>query len=89
MTFEQYITAANIIEVLVDTDAKASDLLNEALGYQRIANGFKDLENVEAQRFNGYYRDTMKRCTVRVMKLTGLARPVVTRALTTVATDRL
>lgn len=89
MTFEQYITAANIIEVLVDADEKASDLLNEALGYQRIANSFHDLENKEAQQFNGYYRDTMKRCTVRVMSLTGLARPVVVRTLTTIATDRV
>lgn len=89
MTFEQYITAANIIERLVIVDGKASELLNEAIGYQRRANSFHDLENSEAQQFNGYYCDTMKRCANRVMALTGFEKPVVHRALMTVVADRL
>lgn len=89
MTFEQYITAANIIEHLVSTDKRANDLLSEALCYQRKANSFNDLENEEAQRFNGYYRDTMCRCANRLMALTGLEKPTVKRALITIATDRL
>ena len=89
MTFEQYITAANIIERLVVTDAKASDLLFEALGYQRKANSFNDLENAEAQQYNGYYRDTMRRCANRIVTLTGLDRIVVCRALATVVSDLL
>lgn len=89
MTLEQYITAANILEVLVDSDSKAHELLSEAIAYQRIANSFHDLENEDAQRYNGYYRDNMRRCANRLMALTGLERPVVRRALITIATDRL
>lgn len=89
MTLSQYITAANIIERLVIADEKAHALLMEALAYQRNANGFGDLENDTAKRFNGYYRDTMRRCSNRLVALTGLSRVVVDRALVTVAADML
>lgn len=89
MTFEQFTTAANIIERLAVTDQKASDLINEALGYQRIANSFRDLENSEAQQFNGYYRDTMKRCAKRIEILTGLDKRTIHRVLAPLAISML
>jgi len=89
MNLNEYLTAANILEVLVSQDSKASDLLNEALGYQRKANSFHDIENKEALQLNGYYRDTMRRCSKRLTALTGLDKAIVNRALLTIATDRL
>jgi hypothetical protein len=89
MTFEQFITASNVIETIVDADTKANDLLKEALEYQRIANGFRDTENSDAVRCNGYYRDTMKRCANRIAYLTGLDKMVIHRVMAKVATERL
>ncbi len=89
MTFDQFIATANIIEHFVVTDEKASDLLNEALGYQRRANSFNDLENEEAKQFNGYYRDTMQRCANRVAHLTGVDKRTIHRVLVPFVIDML
>lgn len=88
MTFDQFITVSNIIDNLVDTDRKSSELLAEAFGYQRNANALLKVDYEDAKHVNGYYRDTMDRLANRLVALTGFEKATVKRALVTIANDR-